>query len=100
MSERIKRIITIDIIVAALIIIPVSLIIYHIGYERGENNNIHYVYDEPEIDKCPMCGKDVKINPIDDVWYIKCDIMNGGCGLQTGYYEDKYTLINTWNDIK
>ena len=47
--------------------------------------------------KCPMCGERVKLNPIEDDWYIECQ--NIHCDLQTGYFDDKKELIEKWNKM-
>lgn len=57
------------------------------------------VSDEIELNPCPMCGKDVELQPINDSFYIECEygIGNDGCGLHTGYYDSKMELISLWN---
>ena len=49
-----------------------------------------------------MCGHEVKLNPINDSFYIECDkfLGKGGCGLTTGYYKSKNELIEKWNGMK
>lgn len=59
-----------------------------------------YRYEEVELNNCPVCGKEVKLKPINDRFYIECERWNGndGCGLTTGYYDSKAKLIKEWND--
>lgn len=58
--------------------------------------------EEQNLSPCPMCGNEVKLNPINDSFYIECDNFLGedGCGLQTGYYNSKNELIEQWNNMK
>ena len=57
--------------------------------------------EEENLIPCPMCGHEVKLNPINDSFYIKCDDFLGedGCGLTTGYYKSKNELIEQWNGM-
>ena len=58
--------------------------------------------EEQALDPCPICGHEVKLNPIDDSFYIECSNFLGesGCGLRTGYYKSKNELIEKWNGMK
>lgn len=58
--------------------------------------------EELNLHPCPVCGNDVKLNPVNDSFYIKCDnfLWGDGCGLQTGYYKSKNKLIKQWNNMK
>ena len=58
--------------------------------------------EEQSLNPCPICGHEVKLNPINDSFYIKCDDFLGedGCGLKTGYYKSKNELIEKWNGMK
>ena len=57
--------------------------------------------EEQTLDPCPICGHEVKLNPINDSFYIECDNFLGedGCGLTTGYYKSKNELIEQWNGM-
>lgn len=58
--------------------------------------------EEQNLEPCPICGHEVKLNPINDSFYIECDNFLGedGCGLTTGYYDSKNELIEQWNGMK
>ena len=56
-------------------------------------------YKEIELDSCSMCGSEVELKPVNDVFYIDCDSF-GGCGLSTGYYKSASELAEMWNNIK
>lgn len=58
--------------------------------------------EEQSLIPCPICGEEVKLNPVNNLFYIKCSNFIGedGCGLQTGYYESKMELIEQWNGMK
>ena len=93
-------------IIGALIImvIAMSLLMLKVGktvgYEKGKIYGMRVANEEVELEPCPMCGKNVEVTLIGKSWIIECDNMhsNNGCGLQTGYYEDKEELIRKWND--
>ena len=55
--------------------------------------------EEQNLEPCPICGHEVKLNPVNDSFYIKCEkwMGNDGCGLTTGYYKSKNELIEQWN---
>lgn len=57
--------------------------------------------EEENLNLCPMCGHNMKLNHINDSFYIECDSSLGedGCGLSTGYYESKTELIEQWNNM-
>ena len=57
--------------------------------------------EEQTLNPCPICGNEVKLNPVNDSFYIKCDDLLGGdgCGLTTGYYKSKNELIEQWNGM-
>ncbi len=55
---------------------------------------------ETDIDyctKCPMCGSEVKLMPIENDWYIECQ--NIDCDLHTGFFHNKEELIEKWNEM-
>lgn len=47
-----------------------------------------------ELEECPLCDGNAKLNPVNDSYYIECK----KCGLQTGYYGSLDMLVNYWND--
>lgn len=47
-----------------------------------------------ELEECPLCDGNAKLNPINDSYYIECK----KCGLQTDYYGSLDMLVNYWND--
>ena len=49
--------------------------------------------DTEPLASCQYCGSEVKLNPINDSWYIEC----ANCGLHTTYFSDKHELIRYWN---
>lgn len=49
--------------------------------------------DETELNPCSLCGGQVKLNPVNDSFYIECL----DCELETGYYKSKADLIKYWN---
>ena len=57
--------------------------------------------EEQSLNPCPICGHEVKLNPINDSFYIECGDFLGenGCGLKTGYYKSKNELIEQWNGM-
>lgn len=57
--------------------------------------------EEQNLKPCPICGHEVKLNPVNDSFYIECDNFLGenGCGLTTGYYKSKNELIEQWNNM-
>lgn len=58
--------------------------------------------ENQNLKSCPICGHEVKLNPINDSFYIECEkwMGNDGCGLTTGYYKSKNELIKQWNGMK
>lgn len=95
------------IICVVLVFITIFLIICIVGLrKRADNLQIQLeqcVEVEENLEEnlipCPMCGHEVKLNPINDSFYIECDKFSGedGCGLTTGYYKSKKELIEQWN---
>ena len=57
--------------------------------------------EEENLLPCPICGHEVKLNPINESFYIECEkwIGSDGCGLRTGYYKSKNELIEKWNNM-
>ena len=94
------------IICGFLIFIIVFLITCISGLrERADNLQIQLdkcvEIEEPSLKPCPICGHKVKLNPVNDSFYIECKVYmgNDGCGLKTGYYKSKNELIKQWNDM-
>ena len=58
--------------------------------------------EEINLLPCPICDCSVKLNPINDSFYIECEQFDddGGCGLTTGFYKSKNELIEQWNGMK
>ena len=57
--------------------------------------------EEQNLEPCPICGHEVKLNPVNDSFYIECEkwMDSNSCGLTTGYYKSKNKLIEQWNEI-
>ena len=94
------------VICVGLVFLIVFLIVYIFGL-RKQADDLQTQLDqcieveEQTLNPCPMCGHEVKLNPINDSFYIKCDCFlgEGGCGLETGYYKSKKELIDQWNGM-
>jgi len=74
---------------------------------QGQLEQCIKIIEEIEVDEvnllpCPICGHEVKLNPINDSFCIECDNFLGedGCGLKTGYYDSKNELVEQWNGMK
>ena len=52
-----------------------------------------------KLHDCYMCGKEVEILPVNESYYIECEVLKGGCGMRTGYYFSKKSLAEKWNSI-
>ena len=94
------------IICVVLVFATIFLIVYMFGLRKRADNlqtqiNQCVKVEEENLVPCPICGHEVKLNPINDSFYIKCDDFLGedGCGLTTGYYESKNELIEKWNGM-
>ena len=106
MDEKIKSKIWKTICVVFVFVI-IFLVVCIIGLrKRADNLQIQLEQcvevEEQTLNPCPICGHEVKLNPINDSFYIECDkfLGKGGCGLTTGYYKSKNELIEKWNDMK
>ena len=106
MDEKIKSKI-LKAICVGLVFLTIFLIVCILGLrKRSDNLQIQLEQcvevEEQTLNPCPICGHEVKLNPVNDSFYIKCDDFLGedGCGLTTGYYESKNELIEKWNGIK
>lgn len=49
--------------------------------------------DETELNPCPLCSGQAKLNPVNDDFYIECL----DCELETDFYKSKADLIKYWN---
>ena len=106
MDEKIKSKIWKTVCVV-LVFVIIFLVVCTIGLrKRADNLQIQLdqcvAFEEENLIPCPICGHEVKLNPINDSFYIECDDFLGGrgCGLTTGYYESKNELIEKWNGMK
>ena len=106
MDEKIKSKIWKTICVVFVFVI-IFLVVCIIGLrKRADNLQIQLEQcvevEEQTLNPCPICGHEVKLNPINDSFYIECDDFLGenGCGLTTGYYKSKNELIEKWNGMK
>ena len=106
MDEKIKSKIWKTVCVVFVFVI-IFLVVCIIGLrKRADNLQIQLEQcvelEEENLIPCPICGHEVKLNPINDSFYIECDDFLGerGCGLRTGYYESKKELIEKWNGMK
>ena len=95
------------IICVVLVFATIFLVVCILGLrKRADNLQIQLdqcvELEEENLIPCPMCGHEVKLNPINDSFYIECDDFLGesGCGLTTGYYKSKNELIEKWNGMK
>ena len=97
-------------ILRAICIFLISIIVFLIACifglrERADNLqtqlNQYVETKEENLLPCPICGHEVKLNPINDSFYIECEkwMGSGGCGLTTGYYKSKNELIEQWNGM-
>lgn len=67
---------------------------------ENENRMLNNILDGVDIDiqdiglsKCYFCNRNVKIQPVNEDFYIECP----KCGLRTGYFRSKSDLIKYWN---
>ena len=95
------------IICVVLVFATIFLVVCILGLrKRADNLQIQLdqcvELEEENLIPCPICGHEVKLNPINDSFYIECDDFLGesGCGLTTGYYKSKNELIEKWNGMK
>ena len=95
------------IICVVLVFATIFLVVCILGLrKRADNLQIQLEQcvevEEQTLNPCPICGHEVKLNPINDSFYIECDDFLGenGCGLTTGYYKSKNELIEKWNGMK
>lgn len=102
-----KRIRIWKVICVVLIFLTIFLIVCIFGLRKRADNLQTQLeqcveVEEQTLDPCPICGHEVKLNPINDSFYIECDDFLGGrgCGLTTGYYKSKNELIEKWNSMK
>ena len=62
-------------------------------------NELQAKYDdkttEYDLHPCYFCGKDVKIEQVNDDFYIECD----NCKLHTTYFDHKKELAEYWNKV-
>lgn len=93
-------------ICVVLVFITIFLVVCIVGLrKRADNLQIQLEQcaelEEENLIPCPMCGHKVKLNPINDSFYIECGnfLGEGGCGLKTGYYKSKNELIEQWNGM-
>lgn len=90
-------------ICVVLVFLTIFLIVYIFELQKRDDDLQKCVeIEEQTLNPCPICGHEVKLNPINDSFYIKCDDFLGedGCGLTTGYYKSKNELIEKWNGMK
>jgi hypothetical protein len=92
---------------ACLVFLTIFLIICICGLRyRADNLQVQLEQsievEEQSLKPCPICGEEVKLNPVNDSFYIECSnfFREDGCGLSTGYYDSKMELIEQWNDMK
>lgn len=66
--------------------------------EAGECNNVYYLnsYKSIEVLDCPFCGGNVKILPINERFYIRCE----SCRVETCSFDDAVELSEYWNKAK
>ena len=108
MDNKLKN----KIICVVWVFVTIFLVVCIVGLRKRADNLqiqleqcVEYVeveVEEQTLDPCPICGHEVKLNPINDSFYIECDDFLGesGCGLTTGYYKSKNELIEKWNGMK
>ena len=46
-----------------------------------------------ELQPCYICGSTVKIQPVNESFYIECE----NCGLETRFFKSKSELIKYWD---
>lgn len=46
-----------------------------------------------ELEPCYLCGETVKIQPVNESFYIECE----SCGLETTFFKSKSELVSYWN---
>ena len=91
-----------NIIFAMLIIIFVLYIcsVVKIKHLKHENSSLketceEYITEIKEIElvPCYLCDGEVKIQPVNDSFYIECE----NCELRTDFFKSKSELIRYWN---
>jgi hypothetical protein len=86
------------------IVICITITIFHNpGVKESESQEVEQKYptiivnslEEIELKECPLCkSKEVKLNPVNDSYLIKCNT----CNLETNYYSDLGELVHYWNN--
>ena len=66
--------------------------------EADVGTNVYYLnsYKSLEVLDCPFCGGNVKILPINESFYIRCE----SCRVETGSFDDAVELSEYWNKAK
>lgn len=90
------------VLAAVLSTVLLFIIGFNIGASREKENQLRNLSEVDICITCPMCGEDTaRLKSINGDYYIECDIWNnaGGCGLTTGYYNNKQKLVDDWNEL-
>lgn len=105
-KRTINWIIGFVLVITTGIIITLSASVVELRNQKEELVNqkedlLNAIYMTAELKNCPMCGATVKLHG-EESFYIECDRFDDkqGCGLKTGYYKSKETLIKNWNNIQ
>ena len=66
--------------------------------EADVSTNVYYLnsYKSLEVLDCPFCGGNVKILPINESFYIRCE----SCRIETSNFDDAVELSEYWNKAK
>ena len=66
--------------------------------EARVSTNVYYLnsYKSLVVLDCPFCGDSVKILPINERFYIRCE----SCRVETNNFEDAVELSEYWNKAK
>lgn len=69
--------------------------IYKINQLEHENSYLREIKMEEDIElaHCYLCNGTVKINPVNESFYIECN----NCKLRTDFFDSKNELILYWN---
>lgn len=94
-----KRLLSVALAVVMVVCLVLLIVVMKTELEnkalRAENTELKQSYEleTEELAPCYLCGGNVKIQPVNDTFYIECE----DCDLQTDYFDPKSDLIRYWN---
>lgn len=94
-----KRILSVALAVTIIVCFVLFNDLIHTRFEndtlRAENEYLkqNYEVETYELAPCYLCGGNVKIQPVNDKFYIECE----DCKLESDFFRSKADLIRYWN---